>query len=680
MEGFMFQFFLCNIFISILVGALFAAKRLLKHTLSSRMQYQLWFLLLGLLAVPFLPGLPLQALPPFPFPWMLKLYGQASPSLGAAPAALPGLHPDGAGWMEDFAVAASRETPSILGVSLFFLWTAGVAVMALCTVKSILQYRAFQKSALPLQNPSIKALYQGCLAELGIARDIPIYSTAYLKSPVIAGIFKPRIYLPLGLVSGCPAKDMRYMLLHELQHYRHKDALANVFLCLAKILYWFHPLVRLALREMKNDREIACDSAVLHMLGAEDYADYGHALINFAAKTSRPPVPFAAGISGSMAQMEKRILNIAAYRPASRRQKLRSALAFGLVAALLSCFAPLLSTQAAGGDYSKLPSGKITSFAPQKPSNLNRPPDSGAGSRDDARSGANIPSGRAAGQNSGSAAASEPGESSGAGASFQNPDSHPNSAATPGPGEGSGAGASFHLEEAFGANQGSFVLYDAANDSWQIYNETQAATRHSPLSTYKIYSALLALESGIISPSQSYLPWDGQERQYPAWNTGQTLGTAMEHSATWYFQALDQQAGHEAVREYIKEIGYGNQKIGNDLSTYWGDSTLKISPVEQVELLQKFYHNAFGFSPENIEAVKRSICLSVTEQGTMYGKTETAEENGKNVFGWFIGYLEKEGHVYFFATDIQNEDYATGSAAAELTFSILAGMGLWEAE
>lgn len=630
MDSFMYQFFRCNIFISIIIGMIFAAKRLLKHSLSSRMQYRLWFLLLGLLAVPFLPGLPLKPLPLFS--WFPAFCQPAGPLLGTMFSGVPGMpQPAGAGWMEDFAITAGRETPSALWLSLFFLWIAGVAAMGLCSLKSILQFHRFHKSALPLQNPAIKTLYQGCLEELGIARAIPIYSTAYLTSPVIAGLIYPRIYLPIRLLSGCPAKDMRYMLLHELQHYRHKDALANFFLSLAGALYWFHPLVRLALREMKHDREIACDTAVLNVLEEEDYKDYGHTLINFAEKTCRSPIPFSAGISGTMAQMEKRILNIAAYRPASRRQNLRSALAFGLVAALLSGFVPFLSIQAAGTERSGLPSGNVASFGP-----------------------AGV-SGTALGTEEGFGA----------------------NAALPSHGVPS---TDFHFKEAFGTGNGSFVLYDTAKDTWQIYNEAQAVRRSSPLSTYKIYSALLALESGVITPSQSYLPWDGQERQYPAWNAGQTLDTAMEHSATWYFQALDQKAGHGAIRDFIQKIGYGNQNIGKNTATYWGDSTLKISPVEQVELLRKFYYNEFGFSPENIDAVKKSICLSVTDYGTIYGKTGTAEENGKNIAGWFIGYLETEGNVYFFAADIQNETQASGSVAAELTFSALASMGLWGAD
>ena len=99
-----------------------------------------------------------------------------------------------------------------------------------------------------------------------ITRNIPIYSTAFLKTPIITGIFKTRIYMPIHLISDHQKTDVRYILLHELQHYKHKDSLANYLMFLTAILYWFNPIVWYALKEMRNDREIACDTSVLKCL------------------------------------------------------------------------------------------------------------------------------------------------------------------------------------------------------------------------------------------------------------------------------------------------------------------------------------------------------------------------------------------------------------------------------
>ena len=185
--------------------------------------------------------------------------------------------------------------------------------MLILVIRSALRLHILKKSALPLQNQKIQRLYQRCLSDTGITKNIPIYSTAYLKSPVIVGFWKPLIYLPIHLISDDNETDIRYMLLHELQHYKHKDGIANVLMNLAGIIYWFHPLVWYALKEMHNDREVACDSSVLNLLESEDYVAYGNTLINFAEKISLTPFPFASGISGNMKQMKRRILNIVSY-------------------------------------------------------------------------------------------------------------------------------------------------------------------------------------------------------------------------------------------------------------------------------------------------------------------------------------------------------------------------------
>lgn len=597
MAEFMIRFLICNIFISVIIGILLFAKHMLKNKLTNRMHYNLWFLLLGLLAIPFIPIQPIRFLQIFS--WFGNLKSGSSSAIGTAVKdTAPSSQPNTADWMNDFSISVSRNTPSTIGLILCVLWGIGIFIMIVLFFRSALYFHALRKSALPLQNPAVHRLYHDCLEEMHIAKFIPIYSTAFLRSPIITGLFKPCIYLPIHLISDYNANDIRYMLLHELGHYKSKDALANHVMNLVGILYWFNPLVWYSLKEMKNDREVACDTSVLKLLDEDAYIDYGNTLINFAEKVSNIPFPFATGISGSMKQMQKRVINIANYHPATFRKNLHSTLAYIMIALLLSGFVPILSIQAA--DYSRY-------YFKENDKNITY----------------------------------------------------------------------MDLSDVFGEYNGSFVLYDAAESSWQIYNKKAAVTRISPASTFKVYSALSGLESGIITPEQTLIRWDGQNYEYDSWNSDQTLRSAMENSVTWYFQTLDQQSGLSDIRDYVQEIGYGNQIVGDDISSYWIDSSLKISPIEQIEMLKKFYYNQFRFSPENIKAVKDSICLYSTDDGTISGKTGTEEINGQNTSGWFIGYIEKDGRTYFFATNIQNEALASGPLATELTFSILSDLNLW---
>ena len=350
MADFMIRFLICNVFISGIIGILLIAKRIFKNNLSSRMQYNLWFLLLGLLVVPFIPF----RLIGFPqiFSWLGSLRCSPSSNTGTAMGETIGADPtENVNWMNDFTLSVNSEAPSIVGYILLGIWIVGILAMIILVIKSSLRLRNLEKSALPLQNKEVRRLYHHCLEEMGIHRDIPVLSTAFLKSPIIVGLLKPCIYLPIHLISDYNESDMRYMLLHELQHYKHHDAIASYLMNLAGVVYWFNPLVWYALKEMRNDREVACDTSVLKMLEEDAYEDYGHTLINFAEKVSLTPFPFAAGLGGNMKQMKRRIINIASYEKPTFMKRLKGMTAFMLTAVLLLGLAPFISTYAADGNH-----------------------------------------------------------------------------------------------------------------------------------------------------------------------------------------------------------------------------------------------------------------------------------------------------------------------------------------
>lgn len=597
MAEFIIHFILCNLLISGIIGLLFIARRIFRHHLSGRMQYNLWFVLLGILAVPFFPShfTGLTQL----FPWLTYMRRSPASNTGTAIENAAGTTiAKTAAWINDFTLSVNREFSSITGLILFGIWSLGVFTMILLTIKSLLRLRRLENSALPLQNPEIRKLYRRCLNEMKLTNTIPVYSSAFVRSPMITGCLKPRIFLPIRLISDYKERDLRFMLLHELQHYKHKDTFANPVMNLIGILYWFNPVVLHALKEMCGDREIACDSSVLQMLKADDYEAYGNTLINFTEKLSRPPIPFAAGLGGTMKQMKRRVVNIATYEKPTVSKQLKGLASFALITSILLGSAPLLSAFAAEDSYFHWETNsKHIAYA--------------------------------------------------------------------------------DLSAYFGAYKGSFVLYDTGNDSWTIYNRELAALRTAPDSTYKVYDALFGLEEGIITPEDSAISWNGKAYPFPEWNADQTLGSAMSSSVNWYFQTLDKRLGSEVIRSYIQKIGYGNQRIDGSLSSYWLESSLKISPFEQIELLRKLQDNSFGFAPENIAAVKDSIRLASFDTAALYGKTGTGRINGQDVNGWFVGFVETPGRSCFFAVNIGAKKDANGSSAAEIAMSILTDRNIW---
>lgn len=509
------------------------------------MQYHLWFVLFVLLAFPFIPIRIFNI-----FPLLKTLTGTHADYTNPATNEATYLYlTDTSKQVNDFAISVSHKAPSVVGYLLCCLWFAGICMMIFLAARLLFHLHKIIKSSLPLQNNEVRKLYYECLKEMGINLDIPIYSTAFLKCPVIVGFLKPHIYLPIHTISDYNAASMRFMLLHELQHFKHKDMVANYLINIAGILYWFNPFVWYALKEIRCEREIACDSSVLQMLQETEYENYGNTLINFAEKISLSPFPFVTGIGGNMRQIKKRILNISNYKKESHRKKIQSYLASILIVTIIFVLLPFLPTYASEQErYAFHEEGTNITY--------------------------------------------------------------------------------MDLSSKFNEYKGSFVLYDSNSSTWTIYNKEAALERITPNSTYKIYDALLGLESGIITPEHSKMTWNGEDYPFDAWESDQDLRSAMHSSVNWYFQTIDNIAGMNNVKSYLQDIGYGNQQTSNDTDLYWTDFSLKISPIEQVELLKKFYHNDFGFSDNNIHAVKDAILIASTADGTLSGKTGTGRVDG----------------------------------------------------
>lgn len=233
------------------------------------------------------------------------------------------------------------------------------------------------------------------------------------------------------------------------------------------------------------------------------------------------------------------------------------------------------------------------------------------------------------------------------------------------------------LSSYFGDDEGCFVLYDLTDGQYTIYNEEISTRRMAPASTYKIYSALIALEEGIITSENSTLAWDGTTYSFAAWNQDQDLMSAMQNSVSWYFQDLDQQVGKEKLSFWFEQLAYGNQHLSGRSETDWAGSILRISPIEQVELLTAFYQNNTLFQQEYVDIVKNVLQLSMEDGATLSGKTGSVAVNGKMVNGWFIGYVEKDSSPSVFALYLEGKDNAGGNTAAKVALSILTDKGLY---
>jgi beta-lactamase regulating signal transducer with metallopeptidase domain len=132
----------------------------------------------------------------------------------------------------------------------------------------------------------------------------------YLDTPALIGLFYPMIIIPHDMLSY-DDEVIYHILLHELVHYGEQHLLFQWAFWLVKAIYWFNPIVWIAHEWMKMDAEYACDDEVLHILGQEQYSNYGHNLIELSAhQGKRSYAIHASGLVNNGKELRKRIERI----------------------------------------------------------------------------------------------------------------------------------------------------------------------------------------------------------------------------------------------------------------------------------------------------------------------------------------------------------------------------------
>ncbi len=231
---------------------------------------------------------------------------------------------------------------------------------------------------------------------------------------------------------------------------------------------------------------------------------------------------------------------------------------------------------------------------------------------------------------------------------------------------------------------GTFVLYDLKNGRYLRHDAARAAKRFSPYSTFKIPNSLIGLETGVITDAEFRIKWDA--KKYPRnradtepfihWWQEQTLRTAFRRSVLWYYQELATGVGAERMKALVDKLNYGNRDTSGPLTRFWLNNSLRISADEQVEFLKALYKEQLPVSKRTLQIVKDILTLEETPDYKLSAKTGGGPLGEDKALGWFVGYLETKGNVYFFATQIEGPDFlAVRDERIRLTKEILRDLG-----
>ena len=262
--------------------------------------------------------------------WLLVVAGTVVIALAGLllPALFVGVPPS----LVALAAPPSTRVVAVLAIT----WAAGALLGAVRLVRGLALLRRIGRDATPLSRPDAADALAGARRAARVSRPVTLLVSADMRVPATWGVRRSVIALPAA-AARWSAERLRLVLLHELLHVRRRDVLVELVLEAVNIIFWFHPAVWLAARQLRLERERTCDEAVIGTgARAADYCAHLVEIMRAAARGSG--VVVAAGMAAP-STLEYRVRALLAEPRAGgipRRLRLR---ALVLVAAALAIYA-----------------------------------------------------------------------------------------------------------------------------------------------------------------------------------------------------------------------------------------------------------------------------------------------------------------------------------------------------
>lgn len=232
---------------------------------------------------------------------------------------------------------------------------------------------------------------------------------------------------------------------------------------------------------------------------------------------------------------------------------------------------------------------------------------------------------------------------------------------------------------------GCFALLNNANGKITVYNLARYRdSSYLPASTFKIVNSLIGLQTGVISDDSMLIKWDGIERSIKEWNKDLTMYEAFRVSSVPYYQEIARRIGKDSMERWMDVIGYGGGKtdttyrITTRIDSFWLDNSLKITPAEQQGLVKLLYFKQLPiFFKTYQDVVKRAMTWEQNTNYTLAYKTGWGKTENGNHLGWIVGWIEEEGHPYFFVLNIESNkpDFDMVTVRKKMLIDILKELG-----
>jgi len=330
---------------SIIICLIFGLKLVFKKRLSPKWHYYIWLLIIVKLLIPIEIKSQMSIMP------HVDLQEQYHASFDVVTTAEEEIL-----LLQDMTETNSIQNKELNLVHLIpILWLAVLTMLILYNIYIEVGFYFKQRTYKHLTDSTIEHILDKVKTDLNINRYIQVKVSEENTTPKIYSLINPCIIIDESTLIKADETMIYHLFLHELNHLKHYDLIINTFSIVVRCIYWFNPLIHMAMSHMREDREVACDTSVLEKLPQKDHRQYGYTLLH-AIQMNKTSTRLALSL-GSKKQIARRLTMIRDYK----KSKLKTILASSGLACLLAitCFSSPISY---ASDYINEPLTQVIPF------------------------------------------------------------------------------------------------------------------------------------------------------------------------------------------------------------------------------------------------------------------------------------------------------------------------------
>lgn len=203
------------------------------------------------------------------------------------------------------ASLSGRHIVPLAAKIFMIVWLAGAVIKLLAEICAYcFSMRSLKRMSLPVNDLMKWKMYRDVCEQKGIRRRPELMQNAGLSTPLLAGLFRTKLYLP---AVGYSAEELKLVYHHELTHYLHRDLWYKMLLRICASVYWFNPALLFMLWEADKDIENLCDAEVVCVCSRAERKLYRKLLLRTVAIDNQVPY-VTASLNDSSMVFKDRIL------------------------------------------------------------------------------------------------------------------------------------------------------------------------------------------------------------------------------------------------------------------------------------------------------------------------------------------------------------------------------------